>query len=208
MQCFKRFTARRGIPGLMVSDNAKTFKSAAHLIQKVPESPEVAKAFPRLQVKWKFDLEKALWHGGLFEWLIKSAKRCSKKMIRKSTLMYEVLLTVTTELEAVQNSRLISYVSTEDLDEQLTPSHPLMGFRVLFTRPTTWPDYDESLNDLTHWMKHFLTTVQNFWKRWKMEYLHELRKHHRIQHIDCEICEVVKEGEVVVIFNESHPRTL
>ena len=41
-----------------------------------------------------------------------------------------------------------------------------------------------------------------------MEYLHELREQHRTQHIDCEIREVVKEGEVVVIFNESHSRTL
>ena len=213
IQCFKRFTARRGIPSLMVSDNAKTFKSAAHLIQKVLESPEVAKAFTQLQVKWKFNLEKAPWHGGLFERLIKSAKRCIKKTIGKSTLTYVELLTVITEVDAVLNSRPISYVSTEDLDEPLTPSHLLMGFRVLsLPDPPRLdiedPDYDESPSELTHRMKHFLTTVQNFWKRWKTEYLHELREHHRTQRIDCGDREAVKEGEIVVVFDESHPRML
>ena len=100
-------------------------------------------------------------------------------MIGKSTLTYEELLTVITDVEAVLNSRLISYVSTEDFDEPLTPSHLLMGFRVLSLPDppldTKDPDYDKSPNELTHWMKPFLTTVQNFWKRWKTEYLFELK---------------------------------
>ena len=41
-----------------------------------------------------------------------------------------------------------------------------------------------------------------------MEYLHELREHHRTQRINCENCEAVKEGEVAVVFDESHPRML
>ena len=67
---------------------------------------------------WKFNLEKVRWHGGLFERLIKSAKW---KTIGKSTLTYEELLTVITEVEAVLNSMPISYESTKDLDEPLTP---------------------------------------------------------------------------------------
>ena len=36
-----------------------------------------------------------------------------------------------TEVEMILNSRPLSYVSTEDLEEPLTPSHLLMGRRVL-----------------------------------------------------------------------------
>ena len=212
IQSFKRFTARRGIPCLMVSDNAKTFKSASHLLQKIFESPEVARTFTKLQVEWKFNLEKAPWHGGLFERLIKSAKRSIKKTIGKSTLSYEELLTVITEVEAVLNSRPISYVSTEDLDEPLTPSHLLIGFRVLSLPDPPLdsqdPDYEETPEELNHRMKHFQVTVQKFWKRWKTEYLHELRDHHRAHQANRGTHETVKEGEVVVIFDETQPRLL
>ena len=33
LRCFKRFVARRGVPRKMVSDNGKTFKSAARLLE-------------------------------------------------------------------------------------------------------------------------------------------------------------------------------
>lgn len=37
------------------------------------------------------------------------------------------LVTATTEVEAILNSRPLSYVSTEDLKEPLTPSHLMVG---------------------------------------------------------------------------------
>ena len=52
LRSFRRFTARRGTPTRMISDNAKTFKSVAASITKILESPEVKKflsdtVFPR-----------------------------------------------------------------------------------------------------------------------------------------------------------------
>ena len=41
MRCFKCFATRRGTPSRMISDNRKTFKSAARIIKKSLESPEV-----------------------------------------------------------------------------------------------------------------------------------------------------------------------
>jgi len=41
IQSFKQFTARRGCPIKMISDNAKTFKSAAKTIQRVMGSCEI-----------------------------------------------------------------------------------------------------------------------------------------------------------------------
>ena len=71
---FKRFTSRRGVPSKVVSDNAKTFKSANKIIQHVLNDPEVKKHFTELHVEWTFNLEKAPWWGGggggdcLFDW--------------------------------------------------------------------------------------------------------------------------------------------
>lgn len=61
MTAFKRFISRRGLCQGIISDNAKTFKAAqAHLSSEY-------------RVKWKFITERAPWHGGFWERLIRSA---------------------------------------------------------------------------------------------------------------------------------------
>ena len=43
LRCFQRYVSRRGIPNLVVSDNAKSFKSAAGTFVALFELPEVKK---------------------------------------------------------------------------------------------------------------------------------------------------------------------
>ena len=69
--------------------------------------------------------------GGMFECMIKSAKRCLKKSVGRASLTYDELSTLVTEIKAVLNSRPLTYVSTDNLEEPLTPSHLLLGYRVL-----------------------------------------------------------------------------
>ena len=73
------------------------------------------------------------------------------------------------------NSRPLSYVSTEDIEEPLTPSHLTIGRRVLSLPNTvSYCDEDESDDevDLSHEglerrLKHLNKTLDHFWKRWK-----------------------------------------
>lgn len=58
LRCFKRFTARRGVPSRVISDNSKTFKSASRLIFKLLESSEVRKYFGNMHLTWDYNLEK------------------------------------------------------------------------------------------------------------------------------------------------------
>ena len=115
----------------MISDNAKTFKAAAKMIFEVMESAEVKQYFSTVSVKGSFNLERAPWWGGIFERMIQTAKRCLRKTIGKAKLTFDEFSTAIAEVEMVINSRPISYVSSEDFDEPLTPSHLLMGYRVL-----------------------------------------------------------------------------
>ncbi|KAL5518067.1 hypothetical protein EMCRGX_G003740 [Ephydatia muelleri] len=62
----KRFTARRGVPSRVISDNSKTFKSASRLIFKLLESSEVRKYFGNMHLTWDYNLEKT----GIVEKLI------------------------------------------------------------------------------------------------------------------------------------------
>lgn len=52
-------------------------------------------------------------------------------VLEKACVTYEELLTILTEIECVLNSRPLTYVYTEDLEETLTPSHFLCGKRLL-----------------------------------------------------------------------------
>ena len=113
LRCFKCFSARRGIPHLMISDNGKAFKAAAKSVAVQGYSTNTG-------VQWSFNLEKAPWWGGLFERLIKSTKRCLRKTIGQARITYDELLTSVTEVEMVLNSTPYSYVSTEDLEELRT----------------------------------------------------------------------------------------
>ena len=113
--CFRRFVGRRGLPKQMISDNGKTFKAAANTIS---------------DIKWTFNVPKAPWWGGVFERLVRSVKRCLKKMLGLARLTYDELLTALVEVELVLNSRPLTVVSTEDLEEPLTPSHLIVGHRL------------------------------------------------------------------------------
>ena len=177
---FRRLSARRGVPSVVISDNAKTFKSASRIIKRILDSPEVRKYFDQLNVQWKFNLERAPWWGGIFERMVRSAKRCLKKSIGRNCLFYEELLTLVIEVKAVLNSRPLTYVSSEDVEEPLTPSHLLVGYQIL-TLPdlSISDDPDYSPEGLTRRMSHLSRTLQHFWNCWKKEYLLELREFHR-----------------------------
>ena len=78
---FRRFVARRSRPSLVVSDNAKTLKSACKELEKITNDLSVVKYFAQERIKWSYNLEKAPRWGGFYERLVKSLTRCLKKTI-------------------------------------------------------------------------------------------------------------------------------
>ena len=208
MRSFRRFTARRATPSRMVSDNGKTFKSASTIIKDTLKTTGARRYFADLHIEWRFNLERASWWGGIFERMVKSAKRCLKKAVGKNCLTYDELLTLVIEVEAVLNSRPLSYVSSEDVEEPLTPSHLLVGYRIM-TLPDPSipddPDFSSSAKSLTCRMNHLTKLLQKFWRRWMKEYLLELREFHRVR-LEKGIDHTPMKGEVVTVYDEGHPR--
>ena len=97
-------------------------------------------------------------------------KRCLRKTIGRARLTYDELLTSITEAEMILNSRPISYVSADDTEEALTPSHLLHGCRIL-SLPGPIGDIDETDDgdqgspDLSRRLKHLEKTMSDFWRR-------------------------------------------
>ncbi len=169
---------------------------------------DVQKYLTGLGVKWIFNVPKAPWWGGVFERMIQSTKRCLRKIIGKSQLTYDELLTALTEIELVVNSRPLSYVSEDDLEEALTPSHLLVGRRLLSfpDHLCTEPDQFEPTPDiLTRRVRHLNHALDSFWKRWRQEYLLELCESHRHHRGNPNPVRVAV-GDVVVIHSDNQPR--
>ena len=108
----------------------------------------------------------------MFERMIKSAKRCLKKSVGRARLTYDELLTVLAEVEMILNSKPLSYVSSEDIEEPLTPSHLLIGHRVINLLDTVVTygggdsdeDIDVSQESLSKRVRHLSVIMEHFWK--------------------------------------------
>ena len=204
IRSFKRFSARRGFPQRVISDNAKNFKSANQQLSALFELPSVQRYLAEKRVRWQFNLDRASWYGGIFERLIKSVKTCLKKVIGRARLTYDELLTVIVECETIINSRPLTFVYSDDVEEPLTPGHLLHGRRIL-SLPEVADVTVQELNreNMTRRAKYLSTLLVHFWRRWKKEDLVGLREYHRMKSLNAGQ-EVIQEGDVVSI----HDRTL
>ena len=62
---------------------------------------------------------------------MKQVKSCLKKTLGRSKLTFDELATVPVEVDAVLNSRPLTYPYCDDVEEPLTPSHLTIGRRLL-----------------------------------------------------------------------------
>ena len=209
IRSFKRFSSRRGLPALMISDNAKTFKAAAKVLKRVVASQPVQSYLEGLGIEWRFNIPKAPWWGGLFERLVRSTKRCLRKVLGQAKLSYDELQTTLVEVEVVLNSRPHTYISPEDLDEPLTPSHLLTGQQLMSLPDHLYTTFEADNEDetclLNSRLKYLNRLLDGFWTRWRREYLLELREAHRYHHSSGQ--SQLSEGDVVVVFSSEQPRS-
>ena len=171
VQYLKRFVRGRGLPKLMLSDNGKTFKA------------DQLKVFnTRNGIILRFNLAKDHWWGGLFERLIRSTKRCLRNCARNCTLTHEEFYLVLAEIEGALNSRPLTYLDEDNIEEPLIPIYLHCGHRILNpfegegyeSEPDLHNNSEEAIS-----RKHQLEQVlQSFWKRWRKDYLLELRLTH------------------------------
>ena len=84
-----------------------------------------------VNMRWTFNIQRAPWWGEFFERMMQMLKSCLRKLIGQAKFSYEELLTGVAEVKAILNSRPLTYLTTDDLDEPVTPSHLISGLRLL-----------------------------------------------------------------------------
>ena len=62
---------------------------------------------------------------------MQQVKSCLKKTLGRSKLSFDELTTILVEVEAVLNSRPLTYLHSNDVEEPVTPSHSIIGRRLL-----------------------------------------------------------------------------
>ena len=178
MQVFHRFVSRRAYPKIMISDNGTNFVGAARILEEWQSHIPLQRHLREKSCQWRFIPIRAPWFGGFYERLIGMTKTSLRRALGKAMVSDEELQTMMCRVEAHLNDRPLTYVSDQINDEPaLTPSMMIQGFRYdSIPSPIAEPEEDEdpSVNEhavLTKRERHLQTVLQNFWIRWKKEYL-------------------------------------
>lgn len=204
---FRRFVARRGLCRTIYSDNAKTFHRAAGELKRLwraARDQEMLNYLAQQGIEWKFIVERAAWWGGFWERMVRSTKAPLKKVLGCSYVTFEELCTILADIEAVINSRPLTFLSSDvNEPEPLTPAHFLIGRRL-----TSLPSHGEqptasTRNELTRRWKYRERLSGSLWKRWRTEYLCALRSYHHAAPSDSSDLRI---GDFVLLHEDFRPR--
>ena len=199
IRCLKKYIARRVLPNVITSDNAKTFKNANKEIGKLLKSAEVQEYVAQKNIVWKFILERAPWFRGFYERMVQAVKQPLRKILGNARIDHGELTTAVAEIEGVVNSRPLTYICSDEFKEPITPAHLVIGRRILNLPIHDVDEEDEyDFTTIEKRARHLCTLLGHFWARWKNEYLLSPRELHRLKSTNQKGAEV-QEGDVVVV---------
>ena len=196
LMAFDRFVSRRGVCRVLYSDNAKTFHCADRQLRAYWFENRARLA--DRGIAWRFIAEAAPWWGGFWERMVSSVKRLLKTSIGNALLLPIELETVLIKIEAVLNSRPITFQSDDPREPKpISPSDLLIGRR-LTTLPPAPPNAEPrnfNRQDATNRMRYLERLADDFWARWRSEYLRERSLHYERRRRT----QPIRIGEVVLI---------
>ena len=130
INALRRFTARRGQPEEIRSDNGGNFtcgeKELRHAISNWNQE-QIHEFLLQREIRWIFNPPAASHMGGVWERAIRTTRKVLKALLKQQTIDDEGLTTLMCEVEAVINGRPLTKVSDDPRDVgALTPNHLLL----------------------------------------------------------------------------------
>ena len=170
LQVFRRFTAQKGWPSKLYSDNGKQLIGASNEMKAIVTSlgwEEITKfGRPYNQVEWEFAPPDAKWYNGATESLVKSVKRALSAAIGENIMKVCELQTAMFEAAELVNERPIGLHPASPGDGvYLCPNDLLLG-RASNSVPQG-PFQERCSNK--HRFEFIQTVVNTFWRRWIRE---------------------------------------
>ncbi|XP_038069094.1 uncharacterized protein LOC119738319 [Patiria miniata] len=210
INALRRFTAVRGSVRLLRSDQGTNFVGAESELKRALEEIDQTKVQHFLEGKGcdypttKMNAPSASHAGGVWERQIRSVRRVLNALVDQhgTQLDDESLRTLMCECAAIVNGRPLSVDNLNDpkSPEPLTPNHLLtLKSSVILPPPGTFQCVDVYSKKRWRRVQHL---VNEFWARWKKEYLHTLQVRQKWTKEKPE----VKVGDVVIIMDDNLPR--
>ena len=131
LNAFTRFTSRRGVPKEVISDRGTNFVGAVGELKKLVsqlDRQQLLNKTAELGLTWRLNPPGAPHFGGVHGVLVKAAKKAIYAVVGDRDATDEELITVSTGVESLLNSRPLTYQSSDPRDDvPLTPNHFLHG---------------------------------------------------------------------------------
>ncbi|KAI7813336.1 hypothetical protein IRJ41_016654 [Triplophysa rosa] len=204
INALRRFFAIRGPVKQFRSDCGTNFTGASKELgfSKMVKDTEMQKYLNNCSCSWEFNPPHAPHMGGAWERLIGVVKRILNSMLMQhgsSSLSHEVLCTFMAEISAIINARPLIPISSD-------PESPLiLTPAMLLTQKVGTPPSPGNLsgNDmLRQQWKQVQSLAENFWYRWRREYLPTLQSRRKWNSTHPNI----QEGDLVLLKDNQSPR--
>ena len=128
IMALRRMIARRGKLRNIYSDNGSRAKRNLRKCLDGMDQAKISDTLSQDRIQWFFNPPSALHFGGVWERLVKSAKKALKIILNGQLLNDETLLLLMAEIESLLHSQLLTHVSIDPQDlEAITPNHFLIG---------------------------------------------------------------------------------
>ena len=151
-------------------------------------------------IKWRFNPPASPHFGGIWEALVKSAKRALHFILQPQTLDDEIFVTAVAQVTGLLNGRpLTTLIEDPSSPEPLTPNHLLLGRANADVPPDLFDEGDMSSRKRWH---VFQAVVQLFWERWLREYAPTLIERRKWAINDRNL----ESGDVVAILDRKNVR--
>ena len=119
---FQRFCNTYSIPEYLYSDNAKSFLKGGMILENALKSKEFEEELEKCNIRHIRIPVYSAWVGSAWERLIRTMKNCLYKAIGRAKLTYFEMLTTISNVQLAMNSRPLTYRSSADQLEFITPN--------------------------------------------------------------------------------------
>ena len=167
-------------PGLetIFSDNGSNFRSASREIKEAIKAWNLTQINESLMSKgitWKWSPPNSPHFGGVFERMVRSAKKHLKFILDKEDLNIDVFETALSQVASILNDRPLTYASSDINDFRvLSPSNFLYPYTITPSSTTILPPIPADGDQLRGSWHEVRRLVAIFKERWKQEYLKTL----------------------------------
>ncbi|WKY08754.1 hypothetical protein Q1695_007906 [Nippostrongylus brasiliensis] len=194
----RKFFARRGVPAMIISDNAPSFLLADDILKEaaasISSAVTIAKTMATRGIVWKTITPYAPWQGAFYERLIKSIKESLYKVTHSHVLERENLEALLVEIEGSLNTRPLTYQEINWEDSPILRPIDFIQRGMIVTYPLEYVREQEDEEYLPREEMIRLHTrrqaeealrssrrfTEKFWSIWSNEYITSLREKHEL----------------------------